>query len=81
MASNSYMQYYADGTKKKVRRSVKQGRRPRGLTKPRLYRLYKEDEEKMKLIKDRFGYMYNENEFVRDAVHEKLINSVYTELL
>lgn len=80
MASNSYIQYYSDGTKKKLRRSTKQGRKTSGLGKPKLIRLYAEDEEKMKLLKEKLGYLFNENEIVREAVH-KIVNSVYTELL
>jgi len=81
MASNSYIQYYSDGTKKQLRRRIKQGRKPSGLGKPKLIRLYAEDEEKMKVLKEKFGMYWNENEFIRSAVSEKLSNSVYTELL
>lgn len=80
MASKTYKQYYADGTIKLLRRSIKQGRKPGGLGKPKLIRLYAEDEEKMKVIKEKLGYLFNENEIVRQAVH-KIINSVYTELV
>lgn len=80
MASKNYTQYYADGSNKKLMRRIKQGRKPSGLGKPKLVRLYAEDEEKMKILKEKLGYLYNENELVRDAVH-KIINSVYTELV
>lgn len=81
MASNSYTQYYSDGMQKQLRRRVKQGRRPSGLGRPKLIRLCAEDEEKMKILKEKFGMYWNENEFIRSAVSEKLCNSVYTELL
>ena len=80
MASRTYIQSYADGTQKKfVRR--KQGRKPSGLGKSKLVRLWQVDEEKMKVLKTKYGEYWNENEFIRDAVSEKLSNSVYTELL
>ena len=81
MASNSYIQYYSDGTKKLLRRRIKQGRKSNGLAKPKLIRLYEVDEEKMKLLKNKFGIYWNENDFIRSAVSEKLSNSVYIELL
>jgi len=80
MASKTYKQYYVDGTSKILIRSTKQGRKPSGLGKPKLIRLYAEDEEKMKVLKEKLGYLFNENEIVRDAVH-KIINSIYTELV
>lgn len=80
MASNSYIQYYSDGTQKRLSRRIKQGRKPSGLGKPKLIRLYVEDEEKMKVLKEKLGYLYNENELVREAVH-KIVNSVYTKLV
>ena len=80
MASNSYIQYYSDGSQKRLRRRIKQGRKPSGLGKPKLIRLYAEDEEKMKVLKEKLGYLYNENELVRQAVHQ-IVYSVYTELL
>lgn len=80
MASKTYIQYYSDGTQKKLRRRIKQGRKPSGLGRPKLVRLYLEDEEKMELLKEKLGYLYNENELIRQAVH-KIMNSVYTELL
>ena len=80
MASKVYKQYYADGSSQLLRRITKQGRKPSGLGKPKLIRLYAEDEEKMKVLKEKLGYLFNENEIVRDAVH-KIINSIYTELV
>jgi len=80
MASRTYKQYYADGSSQLLRRRVKQGRKPSGLGKPKLIRLYAEDEEKMNLLKEKLGYLFNENEIVREAVH-LIVNSVYTELL
>ena len=81
MASKTYKQYYADGSSKVLIRSTKQGRKPSGLAKPKLIRLYEVDEEKMKLLKDKLGSYWNENDFIRSAVSEKLSNSVYTEFL
>lgn len=63
-----------------MRRSVKQGRRPSGLGKPQLVRLYAADREKLEYIKGRLGSFYNENEIIRDAVRLHL-ESIYTELL
>ena len=80
MASKVYRQYYSDGSSQLLRRKTKQGRNPIGLGKPKLIRLYAEDEEKMKVIKEKLGYLFNENEIVRDAVH-KIIISIYTELV
>ena len=60
---------------------MKQGRNPSGLGKTKAVRLYKSDEEKMKILKEKYGCYWNENEFIRSAVSEKLNNSVYTELL
>jgi hypothetical protein len=78
MASKAYKQYYADGTSKLLSRSAKQGRKPSGLGKPKLIRLSAEDEEKLKILKEKLGMYWNENEFIRSAVSEKLSNSVYT---
>ncbi len=80
MASKTVVKTFSDGSKKRFRRK-KQGRIPSGLGKPKLVRLKLSDEEKIKLLKEKFGYYWNENEFIRDAVSEKLCNSVYTELL
>ena len=63
-----------------MRRSVKQGRKPSGLGKPTLYRLFAEDEEILKLLEIKLGDYYNKNEIVRDAVH-KAVQSIYTESL
>jgi len=80
MASNTYTIKAVDGKEVTYRRSVKQGRKPSGLSKPKLYRLFQEDVEKLMIIKENLGYLYNENEFVREAIHI-YINFVYTELL
>jgi hypothetical protein len=80
MASNIYRQSFADGTSGLMKRSVKQGRISSGLGKPKLVRLYKEDEVVMDLGKQKLGCFYNENEFIRNAV-KYYINNVYTELL
>jgi len=50
MSSLVGSQSHADGTVTKYRRSKKQGRRPAGLGKPRLYRLYDETEKKLEEI-------------------------------
>lgn len=80
MASKTYIQYYVDRSSKKFLRK-KQGRKPSGLGKPKLIRLKEIDEEKMEILKEKLGYYWNENEFIREAVSEKLCSSVYTELL
>jgi hypothetical protein len=80
MASKTLIRIFVDGSKKKFKRK-RQGRTPSGLGKPKLIRLKLSDEEKIKLLKEKFGYYWNENEFIRDAVSEKLCNSVYIELL
>jgi len=80
VASRTYIQFYVDGTSKEVRRK-KQGRKPSGLGKMKSIRLYLTDEEILQKLKDKYGVYWNENEFIRNAVHEKLCNSVYTELV
>ncbi|OGZ02797.1 MAG: hypothetical protein A2390_02225 [Candidatus Liptonbacteria bacterium RIFOXYB1_FULL_36_10] len=80
MASKFYIQTCSDGRKKKIKRN-KQGRKPSGLGKLKSIRLWKEDEEKLMNLRNIYGEYWNENEFIRDAVSEKLYNSVYTELL
>ena len=80
MASKTKIQHYVDGSSKKFLRK-KQGRIPSGLGKPKLVRLKETDEEKINILKEKLGYYWNENEFIREAVSEKLCNSVYTELL
>ena len=81
MASNTFTQHYADGTSQVVWRRKKQGRRSSDLGKPQLVRLRKNDEEKMKILQERFGIYWNKNEFIRNAVSKELRSSVYTELL
>lgn len=80
MASKTVVKTFVGGSKKEFKRR-KQGRIPVGLGKPKLVRLKLSDEEKIKLLKEKFGYYWNENEFIREAVSEKLCNSIYTELL
>ena len=80
MASKTYIQHYAGGTRKLVRRSLKQGRKSCGLGTPFLQRLFEQDEEILLVVKEKLGYLYNKNDFVRNAV-KYYINSVYTELL
>lgn len=62
-------------------RAVKQGRRPVGLGAPVLVRLYAEDLAKIEQLSARLGMYWNLNQFIREAVREKLANSVYTELV
>lgn len=80
MSSSIYTQHHADGTSRLVRRSTPQGRKPSGLSKPQLVRLYEVDREKLDALKERLGYLYNENEIIRSAVH-KYVESIYIELL
>lgn len=75
MASNIY-----EINGRKYRRSVKQGAKPMGLGKPFVQRLFDDDEKVLELAKERFGYLYNKNDFVRSAV-KYYINNVYMELL
>jgi len=80
MASNKYSRKTVDGKTTWYSREGSQGRKPSGLGKPKLYRLFASDEEILKLLEIKLGDYYNENEIVRDAVH-KAVESVYTELL
>lgn len=80
MASNTYTQHFADGTKKMYKRH-KQGRKPSGLSKPINVRLWQEDKDTMNILAGKMGYLWNENSFIREAVHSALCNSVYTELV
>ena len=79
MASNLYIQHTAGG-KYLARRTTKQGRKPTGLGKPKGVRLRQTTEARLSAVKDRLGYLYNENELIRNAV-DFYLNSVYTELL
>jgi len=82
MASNIYTQYYADGSSRKLKRLIKQGRKPSGLGKLKKIRLSKYDEEKLMILKERLGIYYNENEIVRNAVRKYLLdNSIPLELV
>jgi len=80
MSTKTYDQYYSDGTHKTFLRK-KQGRTPSGLGKPKKYRLYEKDERRLDILKKRFGYLYNENEIIREAVRIYLDNSMGTELV
>lgn len=51
-----------------------------GLGKPKLIRLYDETEKKLEELRPQFGYLYNENQIVRDAV-KKAVDLIYTELV
>lgn len=79
MASNIYTRHTITGSQKFTRKGT-QGRKPSGLGKPELYRLYAEDEEKLLILKEKLGMYYNKNEIVRQAVRLAL-ETVYTELL
>ena len=81
MASSVYVQHYYNGTSRTVRRSARQGRKPGGFGRARLVRPYQEDEAKLEKLAEKFGYCWNENQFIRDAIRDKLRNSVYAELL
>lgn len=80
MASNLYTRTTADGKTTQHTRKGTQGRKPSGLGKPELYRLYAEDEEKLSILKEKLGIYYNKNEIVRQAVRLAL-ETVYTELV
>lgn len=80
MATLTYIQAHADGTRITMRRSVPQGRKPSGLGRPKLYRLFAEDVEILAIMEEKLGCMYNENEIVRTAVHTA-IETIYTEFL
>lgn len=64
-------------------RKVKQGRKPSGLAKPQLVRLYADDVAELKRRADLMGEYWNENEFIRQAVRKAIEDSrsIYTELL
>ena len=80
MSTNVYKRTTADGITTAYSRKGTQGRKPSGLGKPKLYRLFASDEEILKLLEMKLGKYYNENEIVRDAVH-KAVESIYTELV
>lgn len=80
MASNIYTRKTVDGKVTAYSRKGSQGRKPSGLGKPELYRLFAKDEEILKLLKIKLGNYYNKNEIVRNAVH-RAIESIYTELV
>ena len=79
MTHNTYTRHTITGSRQFTRKGT-QGRKPSGLGKPELYRLYAEDEEKLLILKEKLGTYYNKNEIVRQAVHLAL-ETVYTELL
>lgn len=80
MSSLIGTQSHVDGTITKYRRANKQGRKSMGLGKPKLIRLYDETEKKLEELRPQFGYLYNENQIVRDAV-KKAVDLIYTELV
>ena len=79
MASNTFTRHTITGPRTYSRKGT-QGRKPSGLGKPELYRLYAEDEEKLLILKEKLGTYYNKNEIVRQAVHLAL-ETIYIELL
>jgi hypothetical protein len=79
MASNIYTRHTITGDTMHTRKGT-QGRKPSGLGKPKLYRLYNKTNEKLAAISEILGYLYNENEIVREAV-EKHVDFIYTELV
>ena len=84
MSSTVYVQHFADGSARRVRRSVKQGRKSSGLAAPQVVRLYEDDKARLAKRAAELGYLYNENEFIRDAVRmrlDEIDGSVYTELV
>jgi len=80
MANNTYLRQTVDGKTTAYTRKGTQGRKPSGLGKPKLYRLFAEDEKILKLLEIKLGSYYNENEIVRNAVH-KAVESIYTEFV
>jgi len=79
MASNTFTRHTITGPRTYSRKGT-QGRKPSGLGKPELYRLYAEDEKKLLVLKEKLGCYYNKNEIVRQAVHLAL-ETIYTELV
>ena len=79
MASNTYIQHTVGGKSHLAKRSVKQGRKPSGLGKPILIRLYEEDEIIFSQMENVMGEYFNLNQTVREAVASQ--RSVYIELL
>jgi len=75
------MQIYSDGTRQVVKREAKQGRKPSGLGRIKAVRLFKESEKMLDELRVACGEYWNENEFIRMAVREKLSNNVYIELV
>ena len=80
MASNIYTRQTAGGKISQYSRKGTQGRKPIGIGKPKLYRLYNETNEKLSVISEKLGYLYNESEIVREAV-KKHVDFIYTELV
>lgn len=80
MASNVYTCCTVTGPVR-MRRTIKQGRKPSGLAKPQLIRLYADDKAMLDTVSDKMGHLWNCNEFIRFAVHEALQRSVYIELI
>ncbi len=80
MSSNYYILDTVDGKRKRVKRQIKQGRKPQGFVTLKI-RLYPEQVEMMKQIKQNTGDLLPVNQQIRDAVTMYLCNSVHTELL
>jgi hypothetical protein len=64
---------HPDITGQRYVRTFTTGRKPLGLGKPVIRRLYKADEAILAEMKIEMGYLYNESQIVRDAVHAYLI--------
>lgn len=79
MSANVFTRHTITGDVK-LRRLVKQGRKPSGLAAPRLYRLRQDSVDRFARMAEMMGEYWNENEFVRDAV-ARAVESVYTELV
>ena len=80
MASKTVTRKFVDGSEKTFQRK-KQGRKPSGLGKLNKYRLYKNDEKRLLILKDKLGKYYNKNEIIHSAVKIYLDNFVPPELL
>ena len=81
MAALVFRQYYANRTSDLRRRVKPQGRKPSGLAKPQLVRLYNDDKHELERRAAMMGEYWNENEFIRQAVHKAIeeTKSIYTE--
>jgi len=81
MASNLHTQRYADGSRKLVRRSTRQGRKKQRAYIKILVRMPEEYVEMMKWKNEQCGGLNSVNDQVRQAVRAALCGCVYTQLL